>query len=160
MTYKIISPDKCDNSQLQAFYDLVVSGGQVMVEGLADKIKAADFLSFCEIDSEIVGVASIKNPNPNYKNRVFKKANVEKSADAYDFEIGYAVTKKEHRGKGISQKLIKILMENSNSKSFYATTKVDRMRHILSKIGFKKFGDNYQNDNKESITLYNYDEKK
>ena len=105
MTYKIIPPDKCDNSQLQAFYDLVVSGGQVMVEG-------------------------------------------------------YAVTKEEHRGKGISKELIKILMENSNSKSFYAPTKVDGMRHILGKIGFKKLGDNYQHDNKESITLYNYDEKK
>lgn len=73
MKYKIITPDKCDNSQLQAFYDLVVLGGQVRVEGLAGKIQAADFLSFCEIDNEIVGVASIKNPNPNYKKKFSRK---------------------------------------------------------------------------------------
>ena len=112
------------------------------------------------MDNEVVGVASIKNPDKNYKKTTFKKANVEEFADDFDYEIGYAVTKETHRRKGISEQLIKSLMDNSNSKSFYATTKNDGMRHLLEKIGFVKLGDNYTNDNNETLTLYSYNGKK
>jgi len=68
--------------------------------------------------------------------------------------------KETHRRKGISEELIKFLIENSTSKSFFATTKNDGMRHLLEKIGFEKLGDNYTNDNKEILTLYCYNGKK
>ena len=159
MTYKILSPDKCDSQQLKNFYDIVVEGGQVLVNGLENRIKGADFLSFCESENEVVGVASIKNPDNAYKKNTFRKANVEELSDNYNFEIGYAVTKETHRRKGISEQLIKSLMENSNSKSFYATTKNDGMRHLLEKIGFTKLGDNYLNNDNETLTLYHFNTK-
>ncbi len=159
MNYKILTPDKCDQKQLKVFHDIVVEGGQVMIEGLEERIKAADFLSFCESENEVVGVASIKNPNSVYKKNTFRKANVEKLADNYTLEIGYAVTKETHRRKGISEQLIKSLMDNSISKSFFATTKNDGMRKLLEKIGFTKLGDNYKNDNNETLTLYHFNTK-
>jgi predicted GNAT family N-acyltransferase len=160
MTTKIFKPDNCNEDQLKMFYDIVVEGKQVNPNGLLNRIKDADYLSFCELNNEIVGVASIKNPDKNYKKDIFKKANVEKFADNFDYEIGYAVTKETHRRKGISEQLIKSLMDKSTSKSFYATTKNDSMRHLLEKIGFAKLGDNYTNDNNEILTLYRYNGKK
>jgi len=160
MTTKIFKPENCSVDQLQEFFDIVVEGKQVNANGLLNRIKAADFLSFCELDNEIVGVASIKNPDKKYKKTTFKKANVEEFADDFDYEIGYAVTKETHRRKGISEQLIKSLIENSSSKSFYATTKNDGMRHLLEKIGFAKLGDNYTNSKNEILTLYRYNGKK
>lgn len=154
-----MTPDKCDQQQLKVFYDIVVEGGQVMVSGLEDRIKAADILSFCENENEIVGVASIKKPNKSYKKDIFRKANVEKLADNYTFEIGYAVTKEAHRRKGISEQLIKTLIGNSTSKSFFATTKNVCMRKLLEKIGFAQLGDNYKNDKDETLTLYHFNTK-
>lgn len=113
MTYKLLTPDNCAPKQFKIFYEIVVEGGQVMIDGLEVRIKAADFLSFCESENEVVGVASIKNPDSGYKKDTFKKANVEELADNYTFEIGYAVTKEAHRRKGISDQLIKTLMDNS-----------------------------------------------
>ena len=156
MKYYLITPDKCNKLQIKVFHDIVVEGGQVMIAGLEDRIKAADFLSFCECENEVAGVASIKNPDIGYKKETFRKANVEHLADNYSFEIGYAVTKETHRRKGISEQLIKLLMNNSNSKSFYATTKNEGMRKLLEKIGFEKLGDNYTNANHETLTLYHY----
>lgn len=160
MNYKLLPPDKCDQDKLKVFHDIVVEGGQVMTEGLEDRIKGADFIAFCESENEVVGVASIKNPDSGYKKDTFRKANVEKLADNYAFEIGYAVTKETHRRKGISEQLIKSLMDNSTSKSFYATTKNDGMRKLLEKIGFEKLGDNYTNNKNETLTLYHYNGKK
>ncbi|MET3129565.1 putative GNAT family N-acyltransferase [Arcicella rosea] len=159
MTYKILSPDKCDSQQLKKFYDIVVEGGQVLVDGLENRIKGAELLSFCESESEVVGVASIKKPDNAYKKNIFRQANVEELSGSYNFEIGYAVTKETHRRKGISEQLIKSLMENSNSKSFYATTKNDGMRHLLEKIGFTKLGNNYLNSDNETLTLYHINTK-
>lgn len=159
MIYKLLTPDKCNQHQLKVFYEIVVEGGQVIVDGLEDRIKTADFLSFCEIENEVVGVSSIKNPDRGYKKDTFRKANVENLADNYTFEIGYAVTKETHRRKGISEQLIKLLMENSTSKSFYATTKNDGMRKLLEKIGFAKLGANFKNYKSETLTLYHYNEK-
>ncbi len=160
MTIKIFKPENCSDAQLKTFYEIVVDGNQVNANGLLNRIKTADFLSFCELDDKVVGVASIKNPDINYKKTIFEKANVEELADDYRYEIGYAVTKETHRRKGISEELIKFLIENSTSKSFFATTKNDGMRHLLEKIGFEKLGDNYTNDNKEILTLYCYNGKK
>ncbi len=159
MVYKLLQPDNCDPNQLKVFHDIVVEGRQVITEGLMDRIKASDFLSFCESENEVVGVASIKNPNSDYKKDTFRKANVEELADHYAYEIGYAVTKETHRRKGISEQLIKLLMDNSTAKSFYATTKNDGMRKLLEKIGFEKLGDNYKNYKNETLTLYHYNLK-
>ncbi len=130
-----------------------------MVNRLENRIKGADFLSFCESENELVGVASIKNPDNAYKKDTFRKANVEELSDNYNFEIGYAVTKESHRRKGISEQLIKSLIKNSNSKSFYATTKNDGMPRLLEIIGFAKLGDNYLNNDNETLTLYHFNTK-
>ena len=63
MTTKIFKPENCSDDQLQMFFDIVVEGNQVDANGVLNRIKAADFLSFCELDNEVVGVASIKKPH-------------------------------------------------------------------------------------------------
>jgi len=156
MTIKVLKPEKCSSDQLNAFFGLVIEGNQVSRNGLMKRIKAADFLSFCELDNKVIGVASIKNPDNNYKKSTFKSANVEELADKFDYEIGYAVTKETHRRRGISEQLIKSLINNSTTKSFYATTKNDGMRSLLEKVGFSKLGDDFLNDNNETLTLYQH----
>jgi len=86
MTIKIFKPENCSDAQLKTFYEIVVDGNQVNANGLLNRIKTADFLSFCELDDKVVGVASIKNPDINYKKTIFEKANVEELADDYKYE--------------------------------------------------------------------------
>lgn len=157
---KIIKPDDCSSELLEVFYDIVLSGKQIPEKFIAGGLKRSDFLAYCLSNDKIVGVASIKNPTDNYRTSVFTKAKVPHLADKYDLEIGYAVTLEQHRGNGISPKLINSLINHCSLNSFYATTKNDSMRKILDKLSFEKAGSDYENDNKEILSLYIFNKAK
>lgn len=159
MKSKILKPDQCSPEQLKSFYKFVEEGRQVDMNGLEDRIKAANFLAFYEDDNQLVGVASIKKPDKQYIRKVFRRAKVEKHADKYEFEMGWAFTKESHRRQGISEQLITTLIAKVEPNAVYATTKNDGMRKLLAKVGFEKLGDNYENEDHEVLTLYHYREK-
>lgn len=157
MDYEIKTPQQCSEDEINEFYKLIELGGQVSLHGLKNRIIASDFLAFCKEDGKTVGVASMKNPNLGYKSSVFEKAGKESDATSYTYEIGYAFTSPDYRGKKINQKLMQLLIEQVEGENLYATTKTDSMRHILSKLGFSKHGKDYPNDKSEMLSLFVFD---
>lgn len=150
----LLTPAECTAGQLQQFHDLVVSGGQVQVEGLPQRIASAALLAFAYSGEQLAGVASIKNQKRSYVIGVFLKAKVPRLAENYQFEIGYAVTDEYFRRRGISRGLISALARSKPGNPFYATTKNDDMCALLEISGFKKTGNSWQNANGETLDLY------
>jgi len=152
----LIEPANCSEEQLKQFHDLVTSGNQVQAEGLPERIASAALLAFAHVDGQLAGVASIKNQKRSYVTGIFLKAKVPRLAEHYDHEIGYAVTHKNFRRRGISRDLIGRLMDSKPEARFYATTKNDDMRMLLEKTGFKKTGNSYQNLDAETLDVYTF----
>ena len=150
----LLTPGQCTREQLDQFHDLVISGKQVQEEGLSERIAGASLLGFAYLEDQLAGVASVKNQKRSYVIGIFLKAKVPRLADAYQYEVGYAVTHNSFRRKGVSRSLIAQLMKSKPDTSFYATTKNDGMRELLIKSGFNKLGNSYQNAGGETLDLY------
>ncbi|MGF7078816.1 GNAT family N-acetyltransferase [Mucilaginibacter sp. UYCu711] len=150
----VLAPDECSPAQVQQFHELVISGGQVQADGLVERILSAALLAFAYSGEELAGIASVKQQKRNYVTGIFLKAKVPRLAVHYLFEIGYAVTHEHFRRQGISRELIKELIGHKPGTRFYATTKDDGMRDLLTKSGFKKTGNSWLNVNEETLDLY------
>jgi hypothetical protein len=150
----VLTPAECSDAQLQQFHELVIAGGQVQADGLAERILSAALLAFAYSGEAIAGIASVKEQKRSYGTSIFLKAKVPWLAENYLFEIGYAVTNEGFRRRGISRDLINALISHKPGTRFYATTKNAGMRDLLTRSGFKKTGNSWQNVNDETLDLY------
>ncbi len=148
-------PIDCSKNEIQSFYNLILLGNQDNLYFLNKRIKSAEILGFNYIENEIAGVAALKNPDINYKNSVFKKANIPDKVNEYIFEIGYAYTKEHFRRRNVCYDLINKLIDISPSKKIFATTRINNtgMQVLLERIGFQKEGIKFKGI-KEEILLY------
>jgi len=145
MCVKIKAPSKCDDKELLDFHRLVLKGEQVQAAGLKYRIRRAVLLAFYYERDTLVGVAALKRPNRAYKDEVFRKAGVFEKRDELDFELGWAFTLEKYRGKGICSCLVRKLLEESEPKNLFATTRKDnlQMQKILKQNGFRRVGKSY-----------------
>ncbi|WP_428327975.1 hypothetical protein [Mucilaginibacter sp.] len=150
----VLTPAECSATQLRQFHELVITGGQVLADGLAERIASAAVLAFAYSGEQLSGIASVKKQKRSYVTSIFLKAKVPRLAENYLFEIGYAVTNEHFRRQGISRNLIKALIGHKPGTRFYATTKNDGMRDLLTQSGFKKTGNSWLNVNEETLDLY------
>ncbi|MBL4904467.1 MAG: hypothetical protein JKZ00_00190, partial [Flavobacteriaceae bacterium] len=140
------------------FYKLVRSGGQVNEKTLINRLKKAKLLAFGYADDgNLIAVTSIKVPNNKYKNDVFINGSIKESTENYSYELGYAVTHKEHRGKGYNFKLNKELISKVNDGNIYATTGNPFMVKLLKKLNFKPIGQEYDGKYNEKLQIYALD---
>lgn len=148
----IKSPNECPDNELSEFEALVLKGGEVIAEGLLERIKLAENLIFVR-DETCVGIGAIKRPYDSYKNKVFKKSGVPNIANEYLFELGWILSRRTGVGHIIMQSIITAI---GNSTCF-ATTREHNgaMHHLFNQYGFAKVGEKYKSDNGEySLVLY------
>ena len=154
LNYQVKNPASCSSDQLEEFHKLSMKAEQVDVYGLEARIRNSEILAFCYDSGRLVGISALKNPNSNYKNRVFKKAGISELADNYDFEIGYAYTENEYRGNRINFHLNERLINMVKSRRVYATTANPSMINILKNLGFNPIGKPYQGvQNQEKLQI-------
>jgi len=148
-------PPLCSESELKEFHRLVLAEGKVTQLGLLKRIRGAKLLGFHYQEQRLVGVAALKTPNENYKNRVFVKAGVEHLSGQFQTELGWAVTREAFRGRGIGSRLIEILLNQEQNARIFATTASENipMQRILTRFGFTKTGHPYGEQAPESPTL-------
>ena len=157
MSIKILSPEMFNKKNIDIFYELVKEGEQVNLNGLKGRILRSALLGFYSIENKLVSVSSIKNPNSEYKERIFKKANISELAVRHQYELGYAYTIKEYRGMGINISLNERLLDQIEDHAVYATTHNENMKSSLVKMGFEAVGREYEGDKGDKIQMYSYD---
>jgi predicted GNAT family N-acyltransferase len=155
LIFKIKKTKDCSLTEINNFFELAKKAEQVDENGLLNRINNSELLGFCYSNEQLVGISAIKNPNENYKKRIFRKASIEEEAKNFRFELGYSYTEEEFRGKRISFNINRKLVDKILSDNIYATTANQGMIKILSKIGFHKIGKSYKgNHNTDEIQIY------
>lgn len=141
---KILRPENCTKEELDSFKKLILLGGQVDSNGLENRILTCHLLAFCYSENdELIGISALKNKNTNSVKLIRDKANFS-DEEIPTKELGYSVTKAEHRGKGINSSLNNQLLDNLNGNKLFATTDNDTMRKYLISKGFSKKGQSFK----------------
>lgn len=155
MKIEIKLPNKIKDKDVNDFYKLVKSGGQVNKKTLLARLKKAKLLAFGYADNgKLIAVTSIKVPNKKYQNSVFSNGSINECSENYCYELGYAVTHEEHRGKGYGFILNRELLSKIDDGNIYATTGNPHMVKLLKKLGFSSIGKEYDGNYNKKIQIY------
>ena len=139
---RIQSAADCSAEELSAFFGLVARGHEVSATGLVNRIARAHWLGFHFEDGELVGVAALKQPSENYRDKVFQRSRTQLAAARFDMELGWVYVREGFRRRGISRRLLEKLMAKARNKGVFATTSIEnfRMRSLLPSLGFEATG--------------------
>ena len=157
MEIRISKPNEISEEYLSQIIDLIVRGGQIRSDkhGIRELIILADFIAYKLYNEIVICTATLKNPYPEYRVKVFNLAGV-KSDDTYLKELGYIVTRPEFENQGHCQNLLDSFFRLISHNSIYATTRKLSMIHILNKHGFRQTGTTYNQD--LNLLIYNSQE--
>ena len=149
-------PSDCTAQALADFERLVIEGGAVNPEGLAQRIKNASRLLFLRTsDDQLIGAGALKHPRPEYRNKVFADARATVSADEYPVELGWVVVAKSYQGRRLSTRIVSELLAFAKNENIFATTRTDeRVMSFAFDCGFKINGKPFPSGNGYDLVLY------
>jgi GNAT superfamily N-acetyltransferase len=156
LTSSVFLPSDCTAEALADFEKLVVEGGAVNPQGLAERIRNASRLLFLRApDGQLVGAGALKHPRPAYRNRVFADARATVSADEYPVELGWVVVAKAYQGRRLSTRMVGELLPFAKNENIFATTRADaRVLSFAFDYGFKINGTPYPSGHGYDLVLY------
>jgi GNAT superfamily N-acetyltransferase len=156
LTSSIFLPSDCTAQALADFEKLVIEGGAVNPQGLAQRIRNASRLLFLRAsDDQLVGVGALKHPRVDYRNKVFADARATVSADEYPVELGWVVVTKSHQGRRLSTRIVGELLPFAKNENIFATTRADeRVLSFAFDCGFKINGKPYPSGHGYDLVLY------
>jgi len=129
---------------MREFGNFVLTGGEVTAVGLDARIREAWSLVLAVSDGCLVGTAALKNPDAAYQRRVFENAKAHLSLEDFPLELGWVLVSKEHRGHGVSGKLVDALLDGVTL-GVYSTSRSDNvpMHRTLQRFDFMQHGQSY-----------------
>jgi GNAT superfamily N-acetyltransferase len=156
LTSSIFLPSDCTAQALADFEQLVVEGGAVNPEGLAQRIRKASRLLFLRAsDDQLVGVGALKHPRAGYRNKVFADARATVSADQYPVDLGWVVVAKSYQGRRLSTRIVGELLTFAKNDNIFATTRADeRVLSFAFDCGFKINGKPFPSGRGYDLVLY------
>ncbi len=156
VTSSILSPSDCTPQALADFKNLVIEGGTVDPQGLAQRIRNASRLLFLrESNRQLVGVGALKHPLLGYRAKVFAKARATTPPDEYRVELGWVAVAKSHQGRGLSLRIIGQLISLAENENVFATTRADaRAMRFAVEYGLKPAGKPYPSGRGYDLVLY------
>ena len=156
ITSFILSPADSTAQALADFENLVIEGGTVDPQGLAERIRNASRLLFLrESNGQLVGVGALKHPLLGYRAKVFAKARVTTPPDEFRVELGWVAVAKSHQGRGLSRRIIGQLISLAENENLFATTRADaRAMRFAVDYGFKPAGKPYPGGRGYDLVLY------
>jgi GNAT superfamily N-acetyltransferase len=109
--------------------------------GLTTKIERCRFICVARIDGEPAAIGAIKQMTKSDFGSA--KADLPRSADNFQWELGYLFTYPQREGKGLASQIVRMLLDAHGKEPIMASTEVSKnpgMVRILEKNGFKASG--------------------
>jgi len=152
----VLPPSDCTTQALADFEKLIIEGGAVDPQGLAQRIRNAFLLLFLRMsDGELVGAGALKYPRQEYRDRIFAAARATVPADGYRVELGWVVVTKSHQGRRLSTRVVGELLPFAKNENIFATTRIDeRIMSFAPDYGFKVNGIPYPSGQGYDLVLY------
>ncbi len=156
LTSSVCVPSDCTAEALADFEKLVVAGGAVNPQGLAERVRNASRLLFLRTpDGQLVGAGALKHPRVEYRNRVFGDARATVSAEEYPVELGWVVVAKTYQGRRLSTRMVGELLPFAKNQNIFATTRADeRVLSFAFDYGFRINGNPYPSGRGYDLVLY------
>jgi predicted GNAT family N-acyltransferase len=156
LTSSVFLPSDCTAQALADFEKLVIEGGAVNPQGLAQRIRNASRLLFLRTsDGQLVGAGALKHPRLDYRNKVFADAQATVPADEYPVELGWIVVGRSYQGRRLSTRMVGELLPFAKNQNIFATTRADeRVMSFASDYGFKINGKPYPSGHGYDLILY------
>lgn len=96
-------------------------------------------------EKESVAIGGIKQKSESAFSK--EKADILEFRNSIDWELGYLFTNAKFTRRGISSKIVKLLLDNTGDINLMATTEIESnpaMVRILTKNGFQQYGKIWQ----------------
>lgn len=156
LAFLVKKPSECTDSNIAIFFELLSKGGKVSINGLLDRIKSCELLTFCLYEDKTVGISAIKKPLESYVRKVINKTKLSRNVEELKYEIGYSVTIESFRRQGISSELKRRLIAEMGTKEgiLFCTTAIESSQNFLIQNGFTNIGQAYDGDNDAAIKYY------
>lgn len=140
LKYKVIKKENLTNHDKNIFAKLLSKQGKV--EGnLSKKANRCKVICIAYIDDTPVAIGGIKKKTKSDFSE--QKSGLMELEKKFDWELGYIFTDKSYTRKGISSKIVSLLLDQTKNDNLMATTEIETnpaMVKILSKNGFLQKG--------------------
>ncbi len=136
------TPGICAEQELDDFVAFVRAGGEVASKDLPKRVRRAYALAFLRNGDCLIGVAGLKLPFPNYRNKVSIGSGFDLSTQDFPLELGWVFVLPSARGGRKSRPLCEPLIEAADGRGIFATSHVEKgaMHATLKNLGFSRQG--------------------
>jgi hypothetical protein len=140
-----------DEAEVATCLRIIEAGDAVSLESAARELPLVTHLAIALRNGAIVGVGTIKRIRENYAGTIADRS--KKSFPAVTRELGYVAILASEQGRGLSKRIVEILLSQYNEPLF-ATTSNPRMKGTLARYGFVKAGVSWKNKYNKLLSLY------
>ena len=100
------TPNKFSKDDITQIVDLILSGNEVGSNQVISNIKNAAIIVTMKDDTELKGIATLKNPLSTYRKHINDKSGFDVSLTKFPYELGYIVISPSAKGTGLSRILV------------------------------------------------------
>ena len=142
----IKSPQSCSEAEIEDFIAFVLAGAEVSSDGLKERVCSSEMLAFYREDTCLLGIAGLKRPSDHHRGEVSAGAKIQLPAKKFPFELGWVFVLPSARGKRISPKLCKPLVEAAKGQGIFSTSRKENeyMHKTLYRLEFSLAGQPYE----------------
>lgn len=149
------APNVCSASELEDFVSLVLKGGEVIPNGLSERVRLAHSLAFLWLGPILIGVAGLKHPTKHHRNEISIGAGISLE-DRFPLELGWVFVLPSARG-GKSSILCESLISAAGVTGIFATSRSSNtaMHKTLVRRGFTRVGKEWPSgQNTDNLQLF------
>jgi hypothetical protein len=140
----------------QEIVNLIKIGNEANAELVLNRMESSLLTAYIRGDIGIIGTATIKRPELDYRTYVIDQACLSKSPKNIPLELGYVFISPSFRNQGLALKLCKSLVGLIPKQAVFATTRSDNegMKAILQELDFNQEGIAYENRSKTKLLQF------
>lgn len=129
------------SAELETCFAIINKGGAVNTNTMKRDLPRSSLMAVARNRKQIVGVGVIKPVRPGYAAKTARNSGVAFPPET--LELGYVAVDDDHRGHGLSHRIVEVLLARHVGRLF-ATTDDEWMKKTLTKAGFVMKGKQWQ----------------
>jgi GNAT superfamily N-acetyltransferase len=122
LEYHFLPPDRLPEGYLDEICAMVAAGGTVAATHVRFNLERAHLIGYVQENGVIVGNSSLKNPRPEYIERVRRQSELDLTGY---LERGYTSVRPEYRGLGIGTRLLEGLTRRAGDRKIFSVIAED-----------------------------------
>jgi len=138
----VLRSDALTQENFKEARELVIKGTEAFPASLEDLRKKAKWMAFHRSGEVLVGVGGLKDPKPEYRDKLFEKTRSSHDPERFVTELGWIFVEESSRGKGVAKGIVTELLQRAPEGGLFSVVRADNEKGIalLKGFGFKKTG--------------------